>query len=384
MNILINASNLKKGGGLQVADSICCGLDQYHQHKFVVVLSSFLKATMCKIQNFENVEVIKYDIKNNFCTLVLGRDRLLDSLVVKNRVNCVLTIFGPSRWNPKCLHISGFARPHLVLKESPYFQNLPMILRLKEKLKNRVLKYLFARSTHFFYTENPMISARLERLIKKSKVVTISNYYNQVFDNPGDWMEYKLPTFDGISILTISANYPHKNLPIAIEIAENLRNKYPEFNFRFIFTLDAAEFPPLQAYLKKYFLFIGRVDIRMCPSLYKQSNILFQPTLLECFSATYAEAMRMKRPIVTTDLDFSQGLCGAAALYYDSLSARDAAEAIYKVSTDQNVYDELVEKGLEQLTRFDDYNERLEKILSLCEQLYEQNIYKYNYVHLQK
>lgn len=37
------------------------------------------------------------------------------------------------------------------------------------------------------------------------------------------------------------------------------------------------------------------------------------PSLLECFTATYPEAMRMERPIVTTDLAFAQGLCGEAA-----------------------------------------------------------------------
>lgn len=43
--ILINASNLKKGGGLQVADSICILLNEYKQHQFVVVLSRYMIST---------------------------------------------------------------------------------------------------------------------------------------------------------------------------------------------------------------------------------------------------------------------------------------------------------------------------------------------------
>ena len=40
---LINASNLKSGGGLQMADSVCGQLDRFcREHRFVVVLSSFL------------------------------------------------------------------------------------------------------------------------------------------------------------------------------------------------------------------------------------------------------------------------------------------------------------------------------------------------------
>lgn len=45
LNVLINASNLKKGGGLQVADSICKSLKQFPQHIFIVVLSTFFPKT---------------------------------------------------------------------------------------------------------------------------------------------------------------------------------------------------------------------------------------------------------------------------------------------------------------------------------------------------
>ena len=45
MIFLINCSNLKAGGGLQVADSICSQLDRFSQHHFLVVLSPCLKFT---------------------------------------------------------------------------------------------------------------------------------------------------------------------------------------------------------------------------------------------------------------------------------------------------------------------------------------------------
>jgi len=49
MNFLINASNLKAGGGLQVADSICEELYKFTLHRFVCVLSSALKETTDRI-----------------------------------------------------------------------------------------------------------------------------------------------------------------------------------------------------------------------------------------------------------------------------------------------------------------------------------------------
>ena len=90
-------------------------------------------------------------------------------------------------------------------------------------------------------------------------------------------------------------------------------------------------------------------------------------TLLECFSATYPEAMRMRRPIVTTDIEFAHGLCGDAAVYYDALSPQAAAEAIYRVATERDLRARLVAAGTEQLKRFDTYTARAEKLIRLVE-----------------
>lgn len=65
---LINCSNLKNGGGLQVAHSICEQLGKYKQHRFVVVLSSYIREF--EIAGGDNAKVYRYDIKNNLSTLL--------------------------------------------------------------------------------------------------------------------------------------------------------------------------------------------------------------------------------------------------------------------------------------------------------------------------
>ncbi len=40
------------------------------------------------------------------------------------------------------------------------------------------------------------------------------------------------------------------------------------------------------------------------------------PTLLECFSASYLEAMYMKKIIFTSDLPFAHTVCKDAAFYF--------------------------------------------------------------------
>lgn len=370
MNILINASNLKAGGGLQVADSICRELYKYPHHQFVVVLSSFFLKTKEAINSFPNVKnVLTYNVKNNISTLLFGRDSFLDNVIRENKVEIVLTVFGPSRWNPKCLHLSGVAIPYLVLPESPYFQRLSKLDFIKSKLHIFLWWVYFKRSTKFFYTENSFISSRVEKLFVGSNVYTVTNYYNQVFDNPHLWVEKRLPKFNGITLLDIASYYPHKNMEISIDIARYLIEKYPGFNFRFVFTTDKNKFPSLDSNLESHFLFIGKVNIDECPSLYQQSDIAFQPSLLECFTATYPEAMIMRKPIVTTNLPFAQGPCGDAAVYFDPLSAEQAAEQIYEISTNKLLQNQLIENGIEQLNKFDSYHKRADKLIDILEKI---------------
>lgn len=168
MTFLINCSNLKNGGGLQVADSICCQLARIPQHRYVVVLSKYLKSTRERIGDTENVEVYEYDIPNSLRTIVLGRDAFLDDLVAQKQVDAVLTVFGPSRWRPRVPHLSVFALPQLVIPESPYFQKMTRLQRTKWWLWCRVRQWSLKRSADAFWTENPYISRRVERLFKIS------------------------------------------------------------------------------------------------------------------------------------------------------------------------------------------------------------------------
>ena len=84
MNIIINASDLKAGGGLQVADSICCELDKYPQHHFVVVLSTYLQKTAERIADYENVETIFYNYNNNLHVIFqITMTKILFCLIIK-------------------------------------------------------------------------------------------------------------------------------------------------------------------------------------------------------------------------------------------------------------------------------------------------------------
>mgnify|MGYP002622800328 CR=1 FL=1 len=388
MKFLINCSNLKAGGGLQVADSVCCQLGKYPQHHFVVVLSPYMQSTEERLNGLPNVEVAVYEVPNTLKSIVFGRDAFLDSLVKEKNISAVLTVFGPSRWSPRVPHLSGFAMPHLVIPESPYFTQMSLLERVKWFFWCWFRKWSFKKSANYFWTENPFISSRLEKLLgvssniesdcsrivssKKRKVITVSNYYNQVFDDPQSWRSHPLEPFDGVTCLSVSAYYPHKNFPILVEAARVLRHEHPVFNFRFVLTFDKG-LMAVPDEVWEHFVFTGKVDVSECPDLYRQSDIMVMPTLLECFTATYPEAMRMEVPIVTTDLEFARGLCEDAACYYSAVDAKACAEAIYKVATDKEYAEKLVANGKEQLKKFDNYEQRADKLIGILEEMVSEN-----------
>lgn len=372
MNILINASNLSFAGGAgQVADSICKELCNYQRHYFIVVIPKSFEKTINIIKQYSNVKVITYKFpKKDWISLLTSRNKFLDSLVEKYNIQSVLTIFGPTKWVPKCQkHLCGFAYPHIPLSESEYFKNLPLLRKIKAKFSIAYMTFLFKRCASFFYTENPLITELVKKKFNNDKIYTITNNYNQIFEKTEEWNNYELPPFNGVRILSASSMMDHKNLKIALEVARVLKRRYPDFLFQFILTVNKADYPEIPKELENNFYFTGPLYINKIPSLYKQSNIIFQPSLLECFSATYPEAMIMNRPLIVPNLEFARGLCKKAAIYYEPTSAVNCAEKLYEVANDQKLRSRLINHGRKQLMEYDSYKERVYKLINICEKL---------------
>ncbi|WP_287421284.1 glycosyltransferase [Candidatus Brachybacter algidus] len=117
--------------------------------------------------------------------------------------------------------------------------------------------------------------------------------------------------------------------------------------------------------IKDNILCIGKIAINQCPALYDKCNAVFLPTLLECFSATYPEAMRMRKPSLTSNLNFAFELCGDAAIYFNPLNVDEIAHKIYQVAYDNDLKVRVVKNGIKQLMMFNDYTVRAKKYIQI-------------------
>lgn len=374
MKILIDASGCKAGGGIQVTDSVCRQLNKYSHHRFFVVLSEQLNYLHNIIDNYANVKTYDYTMRNRVLNVITGRDNFLDTIADNENIDAVYLIFGPSVWRPKKLTICGFAMPHLILDDSPFWQYCPKSEIIRIRFRKLIHKWNFKILSDCYYTENEYISEKLRKLYPRKKVVTITNNCHQIFDQPEKWQQdITLPSFDGITLLTICANYPHKNLNIIPGVLNELKKKHPDVNVRFVVTVNKEDIQTTDQDILKKIVFLGRVNIAQCPYLYTQCDGMFLPTMLECFSASYAEAMKMRVPILTSDLGFARSLCGDAATYFDPTSASDIADVIAKLYDTPQLARKLIENGNRQLALFDNPETRADKIIQLIETEYKEH-----------
>ena len=335
MNILLNFSNISKGGGLQVAHSFISFFSE--KQNFIntsIVISLELNKQLDKkvLRKFKNVIIFNNNFK--FINIFTNKNSFFDNLVLRHEISVVFTLFGPSYWRPKCFHICGFAKPQYIYTESPFFK----MLSIKEKIKLKVKKHLQMKSflcdVDVFHCETLEVRKRLIKLYGIRKPIhVIPNSVNQIFNLSKIVKPNK--SNKKFTILTVSADYPHKNLKIIPKIAKILED-YEEIEF-IVTTKGEGHYKNVN--------YIGNVKISDLPQLYSTASILLLPTLLECFTATYLEAMISEIPIITTDLAFAKDLCGNAAIYCDALNPEDFAAKIISLYENKEKSQSLIHNG---------------------------------------
>lgn len=114
-----------------------------------------------------------------------------------------------------------FCAPTNHLHKITIFQKISLKQKFAYKISEQFKLYNFDKTSDVLITENKDVSKRLSLKLPHKTVYTVTNYYNQIFDNKERWInDIQLPPFDGITLLTVSANYPHKNLDIIFKIID--------------------------------------------------------------------------------------------------------------------------------------------------------------------
>lgn len=363
MKVIFDCSNITVGGGIQVANSFLKYSLVSNDIQFFFLLSNKVYESLPKSDELNNANI--HIITTNHYTLLPWHRSIREIREVERKFNpdLTFTLFGPAYWKSKAPHLVGFARPHYILHHSPFYRvasnkKLIRYMYLLEAIHN----YLFRKNSDYLFVENESMVETLKKKYGKN-VYYVPNTYNQVFEQYSPRANKSLKSV--FQLLTISSDYPHKNLDSIPLVAAALTKKYPNFKFRFVVTISEGSIRISSENIK----YIGPVMIEKCPELYLESDAMYLPTLLECFSASYVEAMYMKLPILTSDLDFARSICGSAAVYFHPLDHDNIAESIYKLATNPTQTEKIVNAGENRLPVFGSPADRYERFVKLFHEI---------------
>lgn len=359
MKLLIDATNIKTGGGVQVATSL---ITELLTPKYASIQSSFVVSEQVHKQlpvtDYRRITVINTGAK----TLLPFNQDKKRLKILANKFDVVFTVFGPCFWGNAKNHVIGFANAWLVTPNTIAYDVFNPFDAWVYRLKNYLLAKILYDKNAFYFTESFAVKEKFIALFnaKEEQIEVVSNTLPYVYENKTQIRStYKLPCkYDKyFKLISITYNYPHKNLKVIERVGEILQRD--GFKAIFIVTFSDREYKKMSTGFKKYSYNIGPLDVRDCPSVYEQCDALFLPTLIECFSVSYLEAMYNKLPILTSDLDFAKEICSSSGLYFDPFSHSDIAEKIKQLISSADLSDELIANGIKMLTNYPDNSEKI-------------------------
>jgi glycosyltransferase involved in cell wall biosynthesis len=370
VKVIINAASIFKGGAEQVAHSFITECMDHPQHTYHVFLRENIGAQLNKTHFPENFTFYEIPFRPGSSIFHVRKAiRYFNRLAKKIQPDVVISTGGHGFWKPDIPVVGGFNIPHYVYPESPYFNSLNAKQKMYWSLKMQ-FDLFFYRRLDAVVVQTEDVKQRLEKFVKQSPVYSVSNTVNSTFFR-NDFGKSRLPDKkpDEFRLLTVSSDYPHKNLSVIIETIRELRKKNLN-HIRFVTTLPGEAFKKFEdAGVSDTMINVEPVPIHDCPALYRDCDAMFLPTLLECFSASYAEAMKMERPILTSDLGFAHTVCKDAALYFDPLDPEDIAQSIDRVVGEASLREKLVEEGKKEFKKLKTPAERAGIFLQIAESL---------------
>lgn len=332
MKILINATNLHNGGGVQVASSFINelqSLDEVTQEYFFYVSSEVNK-------NIDNARKFKnYVVKNTY-----GINGILKNYNLFDKFDIVFTIFGPCYYPVKGISIVGFAQPWIIYPKNEVYSLLNIKDLIKTKLKFDLQK-LFFRSADRLVVELEHVKKGLitYNIANAKDISVVYNTVANLYFDKNLWQplwDGKISESNNFKIGLVSRDYSHKNIDILPKVKEVLKNSY-NLNVDFFITLNDDEWVKKTDDFKKNIYNVGSLLSNQCPSFYEKMDAVIFPSLLECFSATPLEAMVMKKPLFASDRVFISDICGEYAYYFDPLNANSIAKTICNYIEDKDM-----------------------------------------------
>ena len=350
MKLLVDCMPLRSGGGLQVAIAFIEGLRQQKATQWLAIVPPSMMEALPPDFTFDDAR-LKVLPKSTTWDIVCAR-LTLQRIEREFSPDVVFTVFGPAYFRPYAPHLVGFALPNLIYDPGEIFAERTGFY---DNALNWLRCALLRRADHLVVeteTVRQRLANRLDILAEKISVIRngVNPHLKSSHSDPCDSNE---PPF---GILVPSAYYRHKNLEIIPSVAAALKALDPKFDFEFRLMLPSTSRPWLRIHQDSVekrvgarVITLGPQRIDQLPSAYGAASAVFLPTLCEASTAVYPESFFFRRPLITSDMDFAQELCGDAALFVPPRDPEGIARTFLELHRSGALTRRLVKNGLSRL-----------------------------------
>jgi glycosyltransferase involved in cell wall biosynthesis len=350
MRLLIDCMPLTVGGGVQVAIALLENLFSCADVAWQAVLPTKMQPALP--EHLINDQRIIYLKKKRHTDRIWLRGKLL-LLEQAFKPDVVFSVFGPAYFQARAPHLVGFALPNLIYERDADVASPNKIL---EPILDWARCASFKKADHLVVETKTVKTRLISRLEISGNVISvIHNSVNPLLTHP----EPKVLSKDGANPFVFfvpSAYYKHKNLEIIPDVAAQIEQLNPKFDFVFHMTLHqhapAWQMLSLKAAslgVQKRVKTLGVLPITALGQAYNNASAVYLPTLREASTAVYPESFHFNRPLITSDMDFARGLCGDAAIYVDPKNAKATASALIALAANPERIAELVACAKHQL-----------------------------------
>lgn len=328
VHAVIDASNLHVGGGVQVASSFISEILTERFNEEFPWLDDTRILVSPEVQANLHTDT-------RLMTHVPGPTRKRASIPGLTTNTVWFDIFGGAfQRSTKCVEIAGFADVTSIYR-IPFASRMQS---LKRRARAMVSLARFKRPQHLIVEAAHVADRLVEHGFDRNRISIVPNTYHGIFEEVPDedavakWRS-EFATQTGRvpkTFLYVARAYPHKNHNFLGEVGDELlRRGHSEM--RFVVTLTDEEWARSSPKLRRFAINVGPQNIQHLPALYAAVDGVVFPSLLECFSATPLEAIRMGKPLIAGDQPFVKSVIHENAVYPSPDSVQEWADAIYGV-----------------------------------------------------
>jgi len=371
MNILVNLSTLKKGGGQNVALNFLSSLDTLNFENisfYFFVAEGSGSHQYLKSKKKVNFSVLPSNpLKRIFFELFLSKN-----ILNKEKIDIIYTYFGIGLFTKKIPQVSGSADSNLYFPEINFWSHYKGLKRFKKRIIDLYRIWGLKRANAIIF-ENKVMEERSRKLfnIKYTKFIMPSISFDCENTNLRSLVKNKSK---GLFLCGWQLN---KNIMMIPEIASQLKKH--DVDFEFVITAPLDNSPEHIKFIKKvkfhnvenYINLVGTVNKHDLSSLYKSIDFVFLLSKLESFSNNIIESWYYKRLLIISDEIWARSICNESAIYVERDDSEVIANKIMEVLNNPKLENLVIHRASKMLLNYPSVNERTINEINYIKQIYE-------------